>query len=690
MRTHFSQIIRVAVILSALVFVLNMATLAQSASEELELRDLRFQSLTTIGLTITHGNYAYCATGYGLLILDIEEVSNPKVNSALYIPALVGPHDIETNGQHLFIIGSDDVFVINISNPAVPFLESTFNPHGYIGFAKGSILGNFLLVYGSDDIEKCFFVIDISNPDSLFIETKYVVESTIRDLIVSDTLAFVTEKSKLEVFNISDPTAPYPVGECLDLQHVTTYSKHIFAIKDTTIYVVYNDTLKILNANSPENPCPIAIIDIFDGVINIIINGSMLFVYELENHTTHVYNIEDPLNSQFVCKLEGLYISLFHNENPISIGGTFKILDISDIENPEIIGSYQTTYTMQDIKVSGDFAYIAGDHFLSFDVSYPRYPYPKLIGGLYLDGAAVIEIVDPYAYTIDNNGTLKIVDINDPAALELAGTLENIGTYCTDIGIYGDHAYITANLDGIQIINISDPSAPFIEGNYDLQHSQAIDISGHYAYVDNLYILDLSAPLNPILSGNCYVQFNVMDIEVIGDYAYAAIANVEPYNGYMGIINVADPTAPFVETYIETSTEGKNIAAADGFAYYMDFDGIHAFDVSNPAEPELFGQKSAVYNVAIDAKDSYLFALSSWGFGMSDVNRPNDFSCADANNDGTTNIGDAVFLINYIFKGGDTPSNCDANCDEGCNVGDAVFLINYVFKNGQVPCEYCN
>jgi len=28
----------------------------------------------------------------------------------------------------------------------------------------------------------------------------------------------------------------------------------------------------------------------------------------------------------------------------------------------------------------------------------------------------------------------------------------------------------------------------------------------------------------------------------------------------------------------------------------------------------------------------------------------------------------------------------DANCDDDCNVGDAVYLINYVFKGGAAPC----
>lgn len=63
--------------------------------------------------------------------------------------------------------------------------------------------------------------------------------------------------------------------------------------------------------------------------------------------------------------------------------------------------------------------------------------------------------------------------------------------------------------------------------------------------------------------------------------------------------------------------------------------------------------------------------------------------CGDANGDGQANVGDAVFVINYVFKGGPAPQPVqagDANCDVGTDVGDAVYLINYVFKSGPAPC----
>ena len=62
----------------------------------------------------------------------------------------------------------------------------------------------------------------------------------------------------------------------------------------------------------------------------------------------------------------------------------------------------------------------------------------------------------------------------------------------------------------------------------------------------------------------------------------------------------------------------------------------------------------------------------------------------DANCDGSVNVSDAVYIINYVFAGGNPPDpmeSGDCNCDGICNVSDAVMIINYVFAGGNDPCD---
>lgn len=67
------------------------------------------------------------------------------------------------------------------------------------------------------------------------------------------------------------------------------------------------------------------------------------------------------------------------------------------------------------------------------------------------------------------------------------------------------------------------------------------------------------------------------------------------------------------------------------------------------------------------------------------------FVPGDANGDGIANITDAVFIIQWIFAGGDPPDPleaADANCDGVANITDAVYLIEYIFNDGPPPCLY--
>ena len=60
----------------------------------------------------------------------------------------------------------------------------------------------------------------------------------------------------------------------------------------------------------------------------------------------------------------------------------------------------------------------------------------------------------------------------------------------------------------------------------------------------------------------------------------------------------------------------------------------------------------------------------------------------DANGDGVIDVGDVVYLINYLYKNGPPPVPIeagDANCDDVVDVGDVVYLINYLFKGGPPP-----
>ncbi|UCB52927.1 MAG: dockerin type I repeat-containing protein, partial [Candidatus Zixiibacteriota bacterium] len=60
----------------------------------------------------------------------------------------------------------------------------------------------------------------------------------------------------------------------------------------------------------------------------------------------------------------------------------------------------------------------------------------------------------------------------------------------------------------------------------------------------------------------------------------------------------------------------------------------------------------------------------------------------DASGDGTIDVGDVVFVVNYLYRDGDPPYPVeagDANCDGIVNVGDVIYLVNYLYRGGDPP-----
>ncbi len=60
----------------------------------------------------------------------------------------------------------------------------------------------------------------------------------------------------------------------------------------------------------------------------------------------------------------------------------------------------------------------------------------------------------------------------------------------------------------------------------------------------------------------------------------------------------------------------------------------------------------------------------------------------DTNGDGVIDIGDVIYLINYLFTGTSAPDPLwvgDCNCDGVLDIGDVIYLINYLFTGTSPP-----
>lgn len=138
----------------------------------------------------------------------------------------------------------------------------------------------------------------------------------------------------------------------------------------------------------------------------------------------------------------------------------------------------------------------------------------------------------------------------------------------------------------------------------------------------------------------------------------------------------------------------------DGEINSSDAVNLTSFWVTGSPVPPILANADVNGDCFIDQDDMYylLAAIFSGGPDPVECTCVNPFVCrcgvADANDDGAVNVGDAVYIINYVFKQGSPPTphalcSGDANTDCAVNVADAVYVINYVFKSGPRP-SYCH
>ena len=149
----------------------------------------------------------------------------------------------------------------------------------------------------------------------------------------------------------------------------------------------------------------------------------------------------------------------------------------------------------------------------------------------------------------------------------------------------------------------------------------------------------------------------------------------------IGVIN--DYSFPLVTQKITSgSTGGSDHASfwAYGFPAIL---GIEDFQDFNPAY-HTTGDRISIFDMP------YFTDFSKAGIAsLAIIAQPiQTFIYGDANGDGKVTVSDAIYLINYLFKGGPPPDPLeagDADCQSGVNVADVIYLINYLFKGGPPP-----
>ncbi|MCP5522269.1 MAG: hypothetical protein H7A46_12055 [Verrucomicrobiales bacterium] len=237
------------------------------------------------------------------------------------------------------------------------------------------------------------------------------------------------------------------------------------------------------------------------------------------------------------------------------------------------------------VQVVGDLAYLADDGIglQIIDVSDPDHP--EWLGTFNTAwGPYAVQVVGNTAYLAAFLAGLQIVDVSDPSSPKLVSQ-QYFGFEHMDVCVAGNLAYVASFGSGLYILDVSDPANPTSTGRYNPGFPAiSVSVAGNRAYVGagGLEILDVTAPASPVLLGEGYGGI-ARDVEVVGSLAYVAT-----YYG-LTVYDVSDPTKPDwlyphnrYDPYFRTA---RGVQVVGNLAYVAsDEGGLLVVDVSDPRQ----------------------------------------------------------------------------------------------------------
>jgi hypothetical protein len=307
--------------------------------------------------------------------------------------------------------------------------------------------------------------------------------------------------------------------------------------------------------------------------------------------------------------------------------GGLEIIDIADPAEPDPVGFVELGSYGLSVAVSGPYAYVANERagLQIIDVSEPSRP--VWVGGYQTPGFAHgVALSGPHALVADYHAGLAIVEVSDPANPLLVSSSATPG-FARGVVVSGDHALVADDHQGLQVFRIADLANPTHVGGYDTPgHAYGLGLRGSHVYVadgDNgLVVVDVSEPANPRRAGAVGATGFARAVAVHGGQACVA-------NGASGLqlIDIVDPANP--QSVSEAALRGSVVSVAWSGRYAALADsqgGLRVVDVTDPAGPRLVGSVLTP-GPALDAAwlgDHALVACGHGGLRVIDLTDPGE------------------------------------------------------------------
>ena len=428
--------------------------------------------------------------------------------------------------------------------------------------------------------------------------------------------------TKVTAFDVSDSRNPTRIGE-VDSPGATWY-----VAADGDLVVAAGQTrLNVIDVSDPSAPSLVGYLDLPFEATGILVRDSFAYLTAGADGL-FVYDLSDPANPTNTSGMEfsGSALGAVFNINTlfVALGPSVAAVDITNPASPVLEYELPVNYAKNLAICGGDLCVLAPGRLQVFDL--PNDSGPTLLGETTIAVDAISGAADGIFLVVAAGEVgLQVVDLEDPSAPQLLGTIDTPGdagsvVVSEGVALVSDYDEVSPSISSLLVVDLQDGHAAPILGRLTTGYSfTGIDADDSYVYAGNgggFKVYDASIPGEPRLLGSADLYYGASDVDISGGYAFVA----NRYGG-LKIFSIDDPSNLTQVGELEFSYTGY-VRVFEGIAYCSNEDGIYLVDVSDPHGPTILSDLGI---------DGYVFAVeegvayvSSSGINTFDVSDPSN------------------------------------------------------------------
>ena len=283
-----------------------------------------------------------------------QTTQNFYLNRVGFIDLEVG-YDVHVVGDLAYVTNNDGLMIIDIQNPSNPQKVGEMLCGGSLGFEVENNIAYIASVLSG------FIIANISNPSNPQLLSQDSVGGANR-IAISNSRAYVTYMGGgFKIFNISDLTDPVFLGEFSDTR------SDAIEIKDYISYFANAEVgLKVVNVSNPSSPQLLTTVSQTGGVNDMHITNDDILYLGCWGAGIRVINISNPISPQIIDSYfdsdGGEELGVKEKDDFLYVADNCGV-ELFDVSNPaSIVEIAERTIDVEaahDIDVDEEYIYVA-------------------------------------------------------------------------------------------------------------------------------------------------------------------------------------------------------------------------------------------------------------------------------------------------------------------------------------------